>query len=165
MLEKHHYDEIKKYITSEKNRLVFFKFIYKILPYFVFFSYPALLVFLFLNEKSLLLRSVTVPLGVFFTVTMIRDFLNFKRPYEELDITPIFPKSTVGHSFPSRHTACAAVIAMTFLYVNVPIGAFFVLISFLIALSRIAAGVHYPRDVAAGFLYSVLMSVLFFFVL
>ena len=74
------------------------------------------------------------------------------------------PKNTKGKSFPSRHTASAAVIAMTLLYVNIPVGIVFLAIALLIGISRICARVHFPRDVAAGYLYSVIMSVLFFYI-
>ena len=159
------YLKLHGFIVSKKYRFNILKFIYKILPVFVFIAYPILLVYVLFNRIDCLLRCITVPLGVFITVTLIRKFLNFSRPYEQLEITPLFPKETKGKSFPSRHTACASVIAMTFLYVNIPIGIIFLSVAVLIAASRVAAGVHYPRDVIAGFLYSVIMSVIFFYFL
>ena len=91
-----------------------------------------------------------------------RYLLNFPRPYEKYDITPIFPKNTVGKSFPSRHTASAAVIAGAFLYVSLPLGAVFLVIALLIAASRVVGGVHFTRDVAAGVLYALLCSAVYF---
>lgn len=162
---KTQYDKIKSFTTARKSRLLTFKFIYKVLPIFVFISYPILLLSLIFNNDERLLRCITVPLGVFVTVTIIRIFVNCQRPYECLEIEPLMHKSTKGKSFPSRHTASAAVIAMAFFYINVPLGIVCLAASMLIGLSRIVAGVHFPRDAAAGFLYAVVMSVLFLYIL
>ena len=164
MYNEEQYSKIKSFITAKKSRLYILKFIYKILPIFVFIAYPTLLVYLIVTHDNRLLECITVPLGVFVTVTLIRKFINFNRPYEKLDIEPLIHKSTKGKSFPSRHTASAAVIAMTIFYINIPLGAVFLAVALLIGLSRICAGVHFPRDVAAGYLYSVIMSVLFFYI-
>ena len=164
MYSEEQYSKIKSFITAKKSRLHILKFIYKILPIFVFIAYPALLVYLIVNHDNRLLECITVPLGVFVTVTLIRKFINCKRPYEKLNIEPLIRKSTKGKSFPSRHTASAAVIAMTIFYINIPFGTVFLAVALLIGLSRICAGVHFPRDVAAGYLYSVIMSVLFLYI-
>ncbi|MBQ3693131.1 MAG: phosphatase PAP2 family protein [Clostridia bacterium] len=164
MYTEEQFNKIKAFITAKKIRIYTLKFIYKILPLFVFIAYPILLLYLLMNSDSRLLECITVPLGVFITVTLIRKFINCKRPYEKLAIEPLIPKNTKGKSFPSRHTASAAVIAMTLLYVNIPVGIVFLAIALLIGISRICAGVHFPRDVAAGYLYSVIMSVLFFYI-
>ena len=162
MYSEEQYNKIKLFITAKKILVYGLTFVYKILPIFVFIAYPTLLTYLVINRDDRLLECITVPLGVFITVTLIRKFINCKRPYEKLDIEPIMHKSTKGKSFPSRHTASAAVIAMTVFYVNVPLGIVFLAAALLIGLSRIIAGVHFPRDVIAGYLYSVVMSILFF---
>ena len=165
MYSKEQYDKLKNFFTARKSRIYALKFVYKILPIFVFISYPVLLISLLLNRDGRLLESITVPLGVFVTVTLIRKFINCKRPYEKLAIEPLMPKSTKGKSFPSRHTASAAVIAMTLFYIDFPIGIVFLVVAALIGLSSVCAGVHFPRDVIVGFLYSVIMAVIFFYVL
>lgn len=159
------YGKIREWLLQADYRYKSLKFVYKILPIFVFISYPLLLVFLLITKDDRILQSITVPLGVFVTVTIIRKFINAQRPYERLNITPLMQKDTKGLSFPSRHTASAAVIAMTFLFINIPLGIVFITVSALIGLSRIIAGVHFPRDVLAGFGYAVVMSLIFFYVL
>ncbi|MDE7390527.1 MAG: phosphatase PAP2 family protein, partial [Lachnospiraceae bacterium] len=150
---------------ENKFRMGFITFIYKILPLFVFVSYPVLICYLILTGSAKLLQCITVPLGVFVTVTLIRKFINAQRPYEKLNITPLMNKTTKGKSFPSRHTASGIVIAMAFLYVNPVIGAVYLAVALLISLSRVLSGVHFPRDVAASIVYAVAMSCLFFYVL
>lgn len=164
MYSKEQYNKLKGFFTARKARIYALKFVYKILPIFVFITYPTLLIYLIMHHDRRILECITVPLGVFITVTLIRKFINLERPYERLDIEPLIHKSTKGKSFPSRHTASAAVIGMAVLYVNVPAGIIFLIIAALIGLSRICAGVHFPRDVAVGYLYSVIMSILFYYV-
>lgn len=159
------YGKIREWFLQADYRYKFLKFVYKILPIFVFVGYPLLLLFLLITKDGRILQSITVPLGVFVTVTIIRKFINAQRPYEKLNIKPLMQKDTKGLSFPSRHTASATVIAMTFLFINIPLGAAFLTVAALIGLSRILAGVHFPRDVLAGFFYAIVMSLIFFYVL
>lgn len=159
------YTKISTPFKSSKTLMLILKFIYKILPIIVFISYPVLLGYLIFTHSYKLLRCITVPLGVFLSLTVFRALVNAERPYEKHGTAPLFPKSTKGKSFPSRHTASAAVIAMAMLYVNPVIGAVFLAVALLIALSRIIAGVHFPKDVAAGFLYAVIMGGIFLYIL
>ena len=159
---KQRFEKTKAWVTANKHRLAAFTFIYKYLPAVVFAAYPLMLAYLFFTKDSRLLKCVAVPLFMFATLSAARYLLNFPRPYEKYDITPIFPKNTVGKSFPSRHTASAAVIAGAFLYVSLPIGAVFLVIALLIAASRVVGGVHFTRDVAAGVLYALLCSAVYF---
>ena len=159
------YTKISAPFKSNKTLMLMLKFIYKILPIVVIISYPILLGYLVFTHSPKLLRCVTVPLGVFLSLTVFRNLANAERPYEKYGTTPLFPKSTKGKSFPSRHTASAAVIAMAMMYVNPIIGSIFLAVAFLVALSRIIAGVHFPGDVAAGFFYAVILGGIFLYLL
>ena len=53
-------------------------------------------------------------------------------------------------SFPSGHTLHAVAFAVVFSWHFPPMGAALLPLVFVIALSRIALGMHYPSDVAAG---------------
>lgn len=161
-LYRQRYEAVRAWIVKTRFRRACFTFVYKILPYFVFAGYAALLGVLFIRRDERLLRCIAVPLFMFATLSAARRLLDRPRPYERFDITPIFPKNKKGQSFPSRHTASAAVIAMAFLYVSVPLGAAYTVIALLIAASRAAGGVHFPRDVAAGFIYAVICGAALF---
>lgn len=140
-------------------------FVYKVLPMAMFVSYPLLLLYLLLYRQEQFLRAVLVPLGVFAGVTLLRVLVNETRPYERYGQPSVFHKTTKGKSFPSRHTACAFIIGMTFLFIHVPSGIAALATALLIAASRLLAGAHYVHDVAAGMAISVLSGVLFLFIL
>ena len=121
-------------------------------------SLTFLLLFLLLRNRAALPRAVIVPALGFLTVTALRAAINAPRPYETLGIPPLTPKETKGKSFPSRHAACAAVIAVTALKVLPPLGAVLWGIALMIALTRVLSGVHFVRDVVCGLLLGGLIG-------
>lgn len=61
----------------------------------------------------LLLRLALRPALCFLTVTVLRKILNFQRPYDVYDYVSLCDYHPgKGCSFPSRHTASAAIIAL-----------------------------------------------------
>ena len=140
-------------------------FIYKALPLLMLAAYPLLLIYAFFFLRSELFRLILVPLGVYVAVAVLRIVINEKRPYEKYGKPSVFQKDTNGKSFPSRHTASAFIISFAFLYVNMPIGIAFTVISALIAVSRILAGAHYVHDVIAGMAIGIVCGFVFFFLI
>lgn len=135
----------------------------KILPGIVYVVYPLLLLhvlyFALLQGRwDILLRTFLVPLAGFLLCTILRAGINAPRPYEKLGIPAITHKDTRGKSFPSRHAACASVIAVTTLYLFRPLGIFLLVISVLIVISRVLAGVHFIRDVLTGWLLGAVIG-------
>ena len=127
-------------------------FTYKILPNIMFVAYPVMLVveFFILGFCWEWAKLAVIPFGTLVFATLLRMFINAQRPYEKYEIESVFGKKTEGNSMPSRHTVSAVVIAMTFLYVNVPLGIIALIAAFLIVLSRVQAGAHFLRDVIVG---------------
>ena len=78
----------------------------------------------------------------------------FKRARPLIYDTEIFPltKTPSSSSFPSGHSATAAAGALTLSAVYPSFASALVLSGFLVALSRVYLGVHYPFDVLAGLL-------------
>lgn len=132
----------------------------KALTYIIFAAYPAMLVYLFVAKREHLLMAIAVPAASFVLLSVFRRAVNLPRPYEVYGIPPVIPKKTKGKSFPSRHVFCVAIIGMTALYAfETPIiGIAILIIAVLMAILRVFSGVHFPRDVIAGFLCGVIMG-------
>ena len=106
--------------------------------------------FFFIRERFLSCLLVT---GIsFIAVSIIRYFINAPRPYEKYGITPLYNKKTKGKSFPSRHTFSIFIIAFTSFVVNAWLGCVFLLIGVILAATRLLCGVHFVKDIVAGFI-------------
>ena len=147
------------------------KAVNRILTYAVYVLYPAMLIWILLTEwqRSGLTDAVIaflpyllVPGISFVLVTAVRDRLDAPRPYEAWEIDPLIHKDTKGHSMPSRHVFSSTVIAMCALRLQVGFGIVMLLISAFLAAVRVLGGVHYPKDVAAGYAAGVLAGLLLF---
>lgn len=147
---------------SVEHRLKPLRFIYKKIPMFMAASYLLLLGYLAITWDIRFILSAAIPAFVFLSVTFFRKAFNFPRPYEAMKLPPLIPKSKKGESFPSRHCASAFIIAGAFFYINPYAGIFFYLLAIMVGLSRVFAGVHFIRDVAAAFLYSCACSSFFY---
>ena len=104
----------------------------------------------------------------FFTlavVTVVRRLINAERPYERYGIPSVFDKKTVRQSLPSRHTASAFIIAMSFWYIFPPLGIAAMVVSVLIALSRVLSGAHFIRDVLVAAGTSILIGWVVYFLM
>ena len=139
------------------------KLCYNFLPFIMFASYGILIVFMFFSDIKIFARITLSPLTVFAIVTFFRKIFNRPRPYEKFATTSVFGKNKKGESMPSRHTACAFIIAMAFMYVSIPLGIAYLIISALIMISRVLAGVHFISDVIAGMAISLLYGYFSFF--
>ena len=128
-------------------------------------AYPILLLVLALSRDGRFWRALLVPAVAFVVLSVVRDKLNFPRPYEVLDIKPLIHKETKGHSMPSRHVFCMFLIAVTFLWAFVPVGVVLLVFGVILAFVRVIAGVHFPRDVIAGALCGIVAGVVGFWVI
>lgn len=100
---------------------------------------------------------------------IIKNLVNRARPYDVIEgfdhVSYHIPSDS---SFPSGHAAAAFAFCIA-LFLTLPmimevkkarlIGALFLVLAFLISLSRIYLGVHYPSDVLAGVLLGILYGI------
>ena len=161
------YKTMSAYFSETKARNNTIKALHDVLPLVMYIFYPVQMITLAINEgigSEVFLRFTLIPLCTLIFVTVIRALINAKRPYEVYDYTPAVHKDTKGRSFPSRHTVCAFIIAMAFLYVNFRVGVVMLVIASVIGVTRVLAGVHFIRDVISGAAIGILIGVLGFFV-
>ncbi|MCI7767259.1 MAG: phosphatase PAP2 family protein [Oscillospiraceae bacterium] len=159
------YPTVYEYFTSSPKRIKALKIFKTASTVIMYAAYIILLVSLAISRDMRIIKAIAVPAFVFFLVTAVRKGINAPRPYEKYPIKPVLPKETKGKSCPSRHTACAVVIAFACLYVNLPAGIILVILSALIAASRPLMGVHFPLDVIFGALLAVIPSVIGFYII
>ncbi len=91
-----------------------------------------------------------VPGAAFALLSVMRARLDEPRPCERDGIVPLVPRDGSGRSFPSRHAFSAFAIANCW-WALCPAAAVALLVcACLLAVLRVLAGVHYPRDVIVG---------------
>mgnify|MGYP002308397879 FL=1 len=159
------YKSIVGFFKRNKPCNTVLKLCYNFLPLIMFVSYGILIVFMFFSDIKIFARITLSPLTVFAIVTFFRKIFNRPRPYEKFATTSVFGKNKKGESMPSRHTACAFIIAMAFMYVSIPLGIAYLIISAFIMISRVLAGVHFISDVIAGMAISLLYGYFSFFII
>ena len=124
-------------------------------------AYIAILFALMLARDLRLVRALLVPAACFLVCTALRPLIGRQRPYDRFDAEPVgrFRRGK-GKSMPSRHTASAAAIAIAVAWAfpsPVITGAMLAL-CLLIAALRVLCGQHYPGDVLAALLLSLVVS-------
>ena len=153
------YLKITAWFQAHPRTLRLMKILNRWLPLCLYAAYPVLLLVLAFLRDSRIWKVVFIPAAVFILVTILRKFVNAKRPYELLGVQPLIPKNKRGESFPSRHVASAFILALAFWYINLPLGLLVMLIALLIAVIRPLAGIHFPRDVIASALLSLVLGI------
>lgn len=117
------------------------------------------LAFLAFLVNGLEARDLLVPwaaVAISWTVAEGAKFL-FRRARPYISDTGIAPliKTPSSSSFPSGHSASATTGAITLSAIYPAFAPALILAGFLVALSRIYLGVHYPFDVLAGILIGI----------
>lgn len=131
----------------------------KYTPYIPFLIYPAVLVYLFIIRHPLFLITLIKPSIAFIILSVFRKIINRKRPYELYNYKPLLPHKS-GQSFPSRHTLSAVIIALVCLDINIYLGLFMLFIAFIIAVSRIIAGLHHISDVIVAIIFAYIVYII-----
>ena len=111
------------------------------------------------------IRITFIPLLSLFLVSVLRATISRPRPYAEKGdgITPLKPrKGKDDDSFPSRHLACAAAIAVSFFPALPVFGGILLAACLALGYIRFALGLHYPSDLLAGFAVGNIVAGVYF---
>ena len=140
-----------------------------IVPFIVFFGAFAVVLLMPKKQKgktwlSVLPSRVAKSVHIFFTTgiaylvsAILKNIFAVQRPFEAMaSVKPLFMES--GASFPSGHATAFAALATAVYFHNPRIGKYFWVMAFFIAISRVIAGVHYPRDIVAGLILGGLIG-------
>ncbi|CAM3342824.1 phosphatase PAP2 family protein [Streptococcus pluranimalium] len=128
----------------------------------MYLLFPILLIFLFQENRRDFWKIFFVSGLAFLGVSLFRKLLNQPRPYETWDVVPIMSRKGKGESFPSRHVFSATMISMCFLSQFVWLGTLLLIVSLGLAVCRVLGGVHYPKDVIAGYLIGIFSGLVLF---
>ena len=151
------YQKLTAFCRKTKTREKIIAGVTKYLPDVIAVAYPAAVAVLLARGYPELLRFVLVPLAALAAVTALRHVFHAPRPYDKMNFQPLLSHKP-GDSFPSRHTASSVIIAMAFWYVCQPLGITAAALAVLVGISRVVAGLHYPRDVLAGAAVSLVVG-------
>lgn len=140
------------WLSRTPKRARCFRMLFRLLPVVAAVAYLCCAAFLLWKGHPVAIRFLAVPALTFLAVTLLRRWLNFPRPYDQLEYTPFLSAEPgKGKSFPSRHTASAAAIALAFCQLSPALGGGFWALAAMVAVSRVVGGVHYVQDVLVGF--------------
>ena len=167
------YNAIRQwFLQGPGGRMKTLKLLYRTIPLLIAASYIGCGFFVLLREHNLKLLCcyLVIPASFFAAASIFRKCFNRPRPYEdrqtadgrESRIVPLIPKNKSGASFPSRHTLSAALIATACMFVSVPIGICCVILTTILGITRVLAGVHYPSDVICAMGIGYLSCVCYF---
>ena len=111
-------------------------------------------------------RKVGISVGVsllgslVFNNMLIKNLVARPRPYRVLENLTILIKEPGEYSFPSGHTASSfAAAVVLFMLLPRKYGVPAMIMAFLIGISRLYVGVHYPTDVMAGMVMGTLLAI------
>ena len=164
-MKKETYIKLMNNLRNRKGLLRLIKILYTALPLGMFVVYPVMVILNGIKGfDHRFILSIVVPAVTLVGVAVIRKLINKKRPYEKFETNSLIKKDKSGQSFPSNHSACGFVIAMTGFSLNPWLGCALLFVALIIALTRIFAGVHFIIDVVAGTIIGILAGLVFLFV-
>jgi undecaprenyl-diphosphatase len=121
-----------------------------------------LVLFLAINYRKywkMVLEAIIAAVFTRFVLTTIIRWLWFRpRPFVALNFLPLIEQSPKEGAFPSGHASFFFALSTIVYFYNKKAGAVFYVASFLIIISRVFVGVHWPSDILAGALLGILMG-------
>lgn len=161
---QHFYDCITAPFRQSKVAIKTIQLSNQVIVMIMYVGYILMLIAAGMRSLYELGKIILIPAGGFIFLSILRQLLNAPRPYERYDISPLISRKKTGDSFPSRHMYSATVIAMCGLLLNSYLGMFLLFLAIALGVLRVIGGVHFPRDVIAGFIWGMVCGMLLFII-
>lgn len=146
-------DKLMPFITERNNWYIF----YVIIWLFIFFKGGTK------GKVSAVMIILLILVSDQFSAFIIKDFFQRIRPCHVISNVHLLIGCSDSYSFPSNHAVnnFAAATLFSYFYKNLK----YVLFSgaFLVAISRVFCGVHYPFDMLGGAVIGILFAMLFIY--
>lgn len=121
------------------------------LAQYAIFIFGLILVYLLRKDRKLFFKAALATLITIVVVAVIKKMWFSPRPFIGENVRLLIPHIP-DSAFPSKHTAVAFALAFGIFLEKRGLGIWLLGLAFLISLSRIIVGVHYPSDILAGIL-------------
>lgn len=166
MVPRNHFLYMNSWITHELNSLIghydFFDamvFVYaEFIPWLVGLFFCLLIVFSYKRTINPFVFTAFTLAGAGIVNALLKLFFNFQRPFEvHATITPLFITYGFG-SFPSSHAFFFSILSTLSWFFLKRFAPFFTMITFIIGMARVVAGVHFFVDVLVGWALGVLLG-------
>ncbi len=163
-MNKQTYIKVMNYLYEHKALRKTMVAVERIIEISVILAYFASLIYCLYTSAGKALLSAVTCIAALYLCTMLRVVCDKRRPYEVYETLPAIDKSTKGKSFPSRHLTSIAVISITLLSLNIPLGIIFLALTVLMGALRVLLGVHFIKDVVVGAAIGIIIGVIGMFV-
>ena len=109
------------------------------------------------EKKLALLMAVGILVGALFTYPL-KFLIGRERPYDQITGTRLLTPSESDPSFPSGHAEMSFLAATVVSRFHPEYSKYLYAFSFIVALSRIYVGVHFPADAIGGIIVGIIIG-------
>lgn len=109
------------------------------------------------EKKLALLLAVGIAVGALFTYPL-KFLIDRTRPFDQIESTRLLTPSEIDPSFPSGHTEMSFLAATVVSRFHPEYSKYLYTFSFIVALSRIYVGVHFPADAIGGIVIGIIIG-------
>jgi undecaprenyl-diphosphatase len=114
----------------------------------------------FKNKLTEVVFVFTSSVSAWIIASIIKSFILSPRPFILFEnVIPLFLHSGMD-SFPSGHAMFFSALAMSIYFIHKRMGYLYFVVALIVGLARVAAGVHFPLDILAGYIFGILTVII-----